>query len=174
MAEKVYMVTLKILKEDFPIDDNIEDKYVEPLIITCQRLVINALLGDDKYAEIINQIKTNTLTVQNKTILDDYITYIIGYYVLSKVRFNTAYKVKNQNIADGQPNNDRFNELINSSKDDMRTSESFQLRLKDYICDNSISTTSEGKQNTLKTGLFLGNTKNVRYYNHNYHDRRDD
>lgn len=149
----IYLISIKTLKDEYLIDDNIEDKYILSNIQKGQRFIINGILGDDKYNEIINQVSSGTTTAQNKLIIENYIQPILAYYVMSEVVYTTAYKLKNVGIENAS--SDRFNELVKISQKYLKDSEQFQQLLKDYICDNNISLDEDGKHETLKTGLYI-------------------
>lgn len=160
----VNLISTKTLKDEYLIDDNLDEKYYISLIKKCQDCLIKPLLGGDKYNEIINQVTSTTLTFDNETLIDDYIQPIIGYYVMSEVVYSTAYKLKNQGIETGDQN--RFNELVKVSEKYRKDCNEYQQILKDYVCDKSIQILPE--KNTINYGIYLGKT----YYK-DYHNQPD-
>ena len=52
----ILMISLKTLKDNYLIDDNLDDKYVLPVIVKGQDFIIRPILGSTKYNEIIEQI----------------------------------------------------------------------------------------------------------------------
>lgn len=153
----VNLISTKTLRDEYLIDDNLDEKYYLSLIKKCQDCIIKPLLGEDKYNEIINQVTGATLTSENETLVDDYIQPIIGYYVMSEVVYSTAYKLKNQGIETGDQY--RFSELVKVSDKYRKDCNEYQQILKDYVCDNSIQILPE--KNTINYGIYLGKT----YYN---------
>lgn len=174
MSKLIYLLSIKTLKDEYIIDDNIEDKYIESNIMKGQRFIINAILGDDKYKEILNQADNNTLTTQNRTMVEDYIQPILAYYVMSETLFTTAYKFKNLNITENNPNESRYDELVKISKKYLKDCEHYQQLFKDYICLNGISTSNPGKKPTIKTGIYLGESYSRKYKGHNIYIENDD
>ena len=150
------MVSMTTLKRNYIFDDNIEDRYLMSNIIKAQDFIINPLLGDDKYNELISEINNNNVTELNEILLKEKIEPIIAYYVLSEVIYTTAYKIKNNPISEDSPNEGRFDELVKLSSKYRRDSEQYQQRLKYYLCDNNIVLDTEGMKNTFKTGFYLG------------------
>ena len=146
----ILMISLKTLKNNYLIDDNLDDKYVLPVIVKGQDFIIRPILGSTKYNEIIEQIEGGTLTDDNKEVLN-MIEPILAYYVLSEVIYSTAYKLKNEGLEVGADSN-RFNEIVRISKKYLLDSQHYESILKNYIAP---CTTKKGKD-IYKTGLNLG------------------
>lgn len=155
----ILLISVQDIKDLSVIDNNIEDKYVIPNIIKCQDFIIRPLLGEDKYLELTEQIKENTLTLSNKTLLEDYIQPVIIYYVISEVVYSTAYKLKNLGVENGDQY--KFDELVRLSKKYLIDSEQYQQILKEYMCDNSIPVDPE--YDGQNYGLFLGRSINKKW-----------
>lgn len=158
---KTYLISLQTLKADYPIDENLDDKYIKPQILKCQDIIVRPLLGDDKWDEIINQIDNNSVSTDNDILIKDYIQPLIAYYVMSEVVYATAYKLKNEGIAD--PNSDRFNELVKISKKYLIDSDSYQSRLKQYMCLKTNLTVDPLYR--YKSGIYLGDYSSINYDN---------
>ena len=153
------MISPTTLKRDYMIDDNIDDKYLIPVIKKCQDLVVNPILGNTKYNQLLNDIDNNTLNAEDSNLLKDYIQDILAYYVMSEVVFSTAYKLKNNPEYQQNPNAERFDELIRISKKYRIDSQAYEQRLRDYICRKGIilpTTDGAVKKSGYKTGLFIG------------------
>ena len=140
------------LKSEYLLDDNLDENYIIPIIVKCQDFVVKPLLGLKLYNQIKNQIETSTLTSINKTLLEDYIHPVIGYFVMSEVVYATAYKLKNQGLENGDSN--RFNELVKISSKYMNDCNQYQQIFREYVCEEGISTLPE--KETIKTGIYLG------------------
>ena len=148
----VLLISVQDIKDLSVLDNNIEDKYIIPNITKCQDFIVKPLLGEDKYIELTEQIRLNTLTSNNKILLEEYIQPVIVYYVISEVIYTTAYKLKNLGVADGDQY--KFDELVRLSKKYLIDSEQYQQILKEYMCDNSIPVDPE--YDGQNYGLFLG------------------
>lgn len=147
----VLLISLETLKREYTIDDNIEDKYVLPNIKKCQDFIIEPLLGDEKYNEIISQITNNNVSSDNDILIKKYIQPVIAYYVLSEIVYNTAYKMKNAGLT--EPNTERFNELVRISKKYLTDSDHYQQLLREYMCDENIPVDAEYRY---KQSIYLG------------------
>jgi hypothetical protein len=75
--------TLFISQEDFQnrvdLSGNVLSKYIIPNIAIVQDRYIRKILCDDFYNELINQINSDTLTPDNKTLVDNYIKPAMVY-----------------------------------------------------------------------------------------------
>ena len=143
------MISIKTLKDEYLIDDNLSDKYILPVIRKGQDFIIRPLLGETIYRDIIEQIESGSLTGANEHILNK-IEPILAYYVMSEVVYSTAYKLKNQGLEESADSN-RFNELVRISKKYLLDSQHYQSLLKEFITPCSKKGT-----NIYKTGLYIG------------------
>jgi len=160
-TRKTYLISLTTLKEDYSVDWNIEDKYILPNIIKCQDLIIRPLLGEVKWLEIITQIDSETVSPENEILIKDYIQPVIAYYTLSESIYSTAYKFKNEGIADGDSS--KFNELVKISNKYLIDSDHYQSRLKEWMILYGGLTID--CRFTYKHGLNLGSTVSIDYNN---------
>lgn len=152
------MISLKTLKDNYMLDDNIENKYVIPSIIKAQDFIIRKVLGVTKYNQLISDIESGSVNSDDRLLLE-YIEPVIAYYTLSEVIFATAYKLKNAPNYQDNPNTDRFEELVRVSKKYANDSQAYEQILREYICDNNIVlSTTDGPvlKSGYKTGIFLG------------------
>lgn len=149
---KILLISPQTLKDEYLIDQNLDENYLLPLITKCQDLIIKPLLGKELYNEIINQFDTDSLTDVNEGLIENYLQQIIGWYVASEVVYATAYKLKNDGITEAST--DRFNELVKISNHYKRDSEAYQEVLKNYVCENSIQIIPE--KSTTDYGIYLG------------------
>lgn len=144
------LISIKTLKDFYLVDDNLEDKYLLSNIIKGQDFIIRPLIGEDKYDELVGQIETDSLTGDNKYLLD-LIEKPLAYYVMSEVMYSSAYKFKNQGLEEGA-NSSRFSELVSISKKYALDSQHYAQILGDYFSASCTSTTSK----VYKSGLYLG------------------
>ena len=158
---KIMLISPQTLKNEYLIDQNLDEGYLSPLITKCQDLTIKPLIGKVLYDEILNQIENSTLSESNEILIDDYIQKIIGWYVCSEVVYATAYKLKNEGVEAGDAN--RFNELVKISQHYKKDSESYQEVLRLYVCQNSIQIVPE--KNTINYGIYLGTCSTINYNN---------
>ena len=145
----ILLISIKTLKDKYLIDDNLEDKYLISNISKAQDFVVAPLIGK-KFTEIKEQIENDSLTDDNKYLLDK-IEPVIAYYVMSEVVYSTAYKFKNKGLEDAN-NASKFSELVAISKKYLMDSQHYAQILGDYFSASCASATSK----VYKSGLYLG------------------
>lgn len=145
----ILLISIKTLKDKYLIDDNLEDKYLISNISKAQDFVVAPLIGK-KFTEIKEQIENDSLTDDNKYLLDK-IEPVIAYYVMSELVYSTAYKFKNKGLEDAN-NASKFSELVAISKKYLLDSQHYAQILGDYFSASCTSATSK----VYKTGLYLG------------------
>lgn len=145
----ILLISIKTLKDKYLIDDNLEDKYLISNISKAQDFVVAPLIGE-KFTEIKEQIENDSLTDDNKYLLDK-IEPVIAYYVMSEVIYSTAYKFKNKGLEDTN-NASKFSELVAISKKYLMDSQHYAQILGDYFSASCTSATSK----VYKSGLYLG------------------
>lgn len=160
---QVQLISTNKLKNNYLLDDNLDDAYIIPQIIKCQDFIIEPLLGEVKYNEIILQVSGNTVSAQNDILISEYIQPIIAYYVMSEVIYVTAYKFKNKGIETGDGY--KYDELVKLSNKYRADSDAYQIRLKDYVCDEGISIIPE--KETKNIPIFFPK-KRSSYFDLNY------
>ena len=156
---KFLLISPVTLKNEYMLDQNLDEGYVIPLIVKCQDLIVKPLLGKILYNEIIEQFDNDNLTDENNTLIENYIQPIVGWYVCAEVVYATAYKLKNEGIE----GTDKFNELVKISSHYRKDSDAYQEVLKLYVCENSISIIPE--KNTTNCPIYLGNGIGINYHN---------
>jgi hypothetical protein len=158
---KIYLISLETLKSQYPIDDNLADKYILPNVVKCQDFIIKPLLGIPKWSEIMTQIANNTVTPKNDELIKEYIAPVIAYYVMSELTYTTAYKLKNEGLEDAN-NANRFNELVKIANKYLVDSQHYESILKEWmILYGGLVIDCKYQQ---KGGFFLGR-RNINYDN---------
>lgn len=151
------MISFETLKNEYLIDENLEDKFMQSNIKKCQDFIIREILGEDKFNQLLDSIDNGSVSASDNKLIREYIQPVIAYYVMSEVVYTTAYKFKNSPVETG-----KFDELIKVSNKYRHDCDKYQELLKEYMCDNNIMVENG---NTYKTGLFLGG------YKRNYDER---
>lgn len=155
----VLFISIKTLKEQYLIDDNLDDRYIISIIKKGQDFIIKSLLGNLKYKQLINDIDNSNISQSDELLIKEYIQPVLAYYVMSEVVYATAYKFKNNPEYQNNPDTNRFDELIRISKKYLIDSQHYEQILRNYICSEGIILSSDdnlGVGNSgYKTGLYL-------------------
>jgi hypothetical protein len=86
------------IKDNSPINGNVDDKYIRSTIILCQKVYILPILGTALYNEISTQINSGNVNQDNTTLLNDYLVDVLLYYVLCEGIALFTYKIENKSV----------------------------------------------------------------------------
>lgn len=171
MAAEVLFLSEQTLKDRSVLQDNVDMKVVKPTITDVQKYYILPIMGTQLYNEVINQIRTSTLTVLNTTLLNDYITDVMVWYCRMELPMAMNYKYFNKAV--GVQNADNMQPAsmqdIERLMDDARNkAQVYAQRMTNYLLANSVQyplylnqvntnvDTIFAKQNNYNSGLVLG------------------
>lgn len=107
MAVKVMFLSEATLKENSVVNDNVDMKVITPTIYDVQNFYILPILGTSLYNDLQDKIRASTLTTDDKTLLDDYITPTMIWYTRLELPLNINYKYFNKAV--GVQNADNMN-----------------------------------------------------------------
>ena len=91
-------ITEQYIKDNSVIDENVDMHYITTTIDKCQKKYIRPILGSALFDELQTQVNAGTETALNITLLDDYISDCLMYYVLTEGINIFAYKITNKSI----------------------------------------------------------------------------
>ena len=97
---RVLFITEQFVKDNSPINGNVDDKYITTTIDLCQRKYILPILGTALFDEVSNAINNDTLdsNADLKTLVTDYVQDTLLYYVLSEGIALFTYKIENKSV----------------------------------------------------------------------------
>jgi hypothetical protein len=102
---KVLFISTAVLKQNTPIQENVDDSLLNPYIFKSQETHIQQILGTNLYQKIILLIETNTIGLpQNsnyKTLVDDYIVNCLIEWSFYEVMPFISMKLTNKSIVRG-------------------------------------------------------------------------
>ena len=106
-----YMTATEVIAKAIPNAD-FDVALLDKRILKAQRKYVRALLSEDYYLEIQEEIATATLTADNTTLLNDYIKPMLAYYViyeaLPSIRNNVTSSGVMENTQEFATQSDRF------------------------------------------------------------------
>lgn len=165
------------LKTFSVVSENLDNKLLEPTIISVQDLYLRDILGKDLYDELITQINANTVTSLNQTLLNDYIEPYLINKVISESVIDLTYKLRNKAIMTTNSDFGQVANLTDLSKVQGQynnRAEGYRNLLETYMCDNGSDYPlycPKNKESTIG-GLYLGNPRcKNRYYEKNRKDQ---
>ena len=74
---KVFFTNVQAIKANSLIDDNVSDKAITIMLRTAQDIYCQELLGTELYKKLINNISTNSLTVKQRYLIENYLLVYI-------------------------------------------------------------------------------------------------
>lgn len=98
MTQDVLWMTEDYFKENSVLNDNVDWRLVQPIMIMVQDQYIQPILGTDLFDEIADEIYAGSVSSDNQTLLDSYIRKVIIYYVLSELPAVLKYRYQNKGI----------------------------------------------------------------------------
>ena len=99
MANFVYLISVSYLKDNTPINENLDDKLLKSAIKEAQEIYIRDVIGSGIYDELQDQAFNSTLTADNTTLLDSYIAPCLKYYSLTESMLPMTFKFMNKSVA---------------------------------------------------------------------------
>ncbi len=94
----ILFITPATIKERTGLHSNVDEKLVNPEIMTCQDMYIQPTLGSALYDRLQDGIEDNDLTVLEQGLLDAYITPCLVYYVLSELPTGISFQFYNKGV----------------------------------------------------------------------------
>jgi hypothetical protein len=98
MTQDVLWMTETYFKDNSILNDNVDWKIVQPIMISVQDQYIQPILGTNLFDEIADEIYASTVSSDNQTLLDSYIRKCIIWYVLSELAPALKYRFQNKGI----------------------------------------------------------------------------
>lgn len=137
---KVYFISEAYLKQNTPINLNVEPQLVNLAILEAQQIYIQTALGTDLYKKIESLIVSASISGVYKTLLDDYISPALTQYSLYEVIPYIRFKIMNKSIGGQSSDNSTPAELeeIKFLQANIKNkAEYLGQRLMDYLIANS-------------------------------------
>jgi len=182
----VLFISESFLKDNTLLHENIDFKYLRPVVILCQDIHIQPKLGSTMYDELKTQITAGTLTAANTTLLVDYIQPALLYWTQAEAPTAISYKFLNKGLHQQSSENssnaslDEINFISQKYKD---KAEWYTERLVRFLLENSNNyiayqnpssglDTIQPETDTFTTGMFLGRRKKITSLEDKYEQRR--
>jgi hypothetical protein len=98
MSRKVLFITPQTIKERTGLHANVDEKLVNPEILTTQDMYILPALGTALYVRLQDGIENNNLTDKEQELLDTYITPALVHFVLSELPMGISFQFYNKGL----------------------------------------------------------------------------
>lgn len=138
MARQLF-ISEDFLKDNTPIDENVDMKQINPTIWQCQIQYIQNVLGTKLYDKILADIEADTLAGVYLTLVDDYCADALVYWVMYEVQIPLLFKFRDKNVSKKSSDNafpistKELSRIENRYKD---KAEFFTKRIALFLCEN--------------------------------------
>ncbi len=140
MTTFAYIIDEQYIKDNSPIDDNVDGKLLAAAMRTAQDVYIRDIVGSGIYDELLTQINAGTLEADNVTLINNYIAPCLINYVVSEATLPMTFKFMNKSISTRNSDNsnpvdiDQMAKIQNHYKD---RAEYYGNRLRDFLRENN-------------------------------------
>ena len=142
----VLLISEQKLKDSSSINLQVDNEILLPYILQSQTLYVETKLGTQLYNKLKDLITNNTIglpaNAAYKTLLDDYISFVLVNYSFYHVIPFLRFKVENANIFSktSETGNALSTEEAQSLREEIvNTAQYYTERMIDYICNNTSS-----------------------------------
>jgi len=95
---KILFISPATIKERTGLHANVDEKLVNPEIMTAQDMFIHPALGTGLYTRLQDGIENNNLTDKEQDLLDTYITPALVYYTLAELPMGMSFQFYNKGV----------------------------------------------------------------------------
>ena len=138
-TNKTLFVTADYIRDNTVIQGNVSTELIEPFIVTAQNVRIESIIGTGLFNDLITNIIANTITGNNKILLDDYIQPCLKEWVVYAALPFINYKLTNKAVSTKDSENStsaELSEVIYLRTDVRNTAEYMSQRVTDYLKAN--------------------------------------
>lgn len=139
MARALF-INENFLKENSEIDENVDQKLINPTIFLVQKKYIEKTLGTVLYNDLAAKIIAGTLAGDDLTLVNEYIADAMIYWCMHELQVPLTYKFRNKSVnRNTDPNSQpaSFEEHKYLRDYYKPNAQYFTERLEKYLCANS-------------------------------------
>ena len=137
-TNKVLFISVDYLKDNTPINRNVDSEILEPCILKAQNIHIEAILGTKLYTYLVNNIAT--LSTEYKTLMDDHIQGALVQWATYESLPFINYRLTNKAISTSNSDNSdpvELNELHYLRTSVKDSAEYLSERVTKFLKDNT-------------------------------------
>jgi len=173
MSANILFISEQTLKDRSLLQDNVDPKLIKPTIKQAQDMFIEPILGTGLYLELQTQINDDDVSVLNATLLNNYITDCLCWYVASEMVMSLGFKLTNKNVLKKTSENSdvpSISELFDVMEYYKNKAEWYAQRITNYLCENNTDyplydnpgngvDTIHPNSTSYSNGFYLGDSK---------------
>lgn len=142
MKDIIYFIDEQTLKDNSPLDDNVDTKQVHIAMRSAQEIEIQTALGSDLYKDMQDALADDPTYMEHtayKTLLDDYIQQAMIWLTIKNIVTWLTFKLQNKNIAkkDSENSTPIEREDLSFIRSEAKSKGEWYLeRMKKFICEH--------------------------------------
>jgi hypothetical protein len=140
MKPVAYLLSEETLRERTVISKDVDTKYLNQVIWDCQETHVQELIGTPLYKRLVEGVNAEDLTSDEKELIDDYITNVLCFRVLSELPMVLGYKFTNKNLLKKTAENAEgasMSDIRDVMEYYMNKAEYHSQRTIKYLCDKT-------------------------------------
>ena len=98
MSKNILFISTDTIKDRTGLHNNMDEKLINPEILTAQDMYILPTLGSALYTRLQNGIVADDLTANETDLLDTYITPTLVHFVLSELPMGISFQFYNKGV----------------------------------------------------------------------------
>lgn len=98
MSRNILFISVDTIKERTGLHNNVDEKLVNPEILTSQDMYILPALGTGLYERLQTGIQNSNLSADETTLLDTYITPCLVYLVMAELPLGLSFQFYNKGL----------------------------------------------------------------------------
>lgn len=139
MSSNTLLISVQSIKDRTGLHSAVDEKQVRPDIKYCQDAFILPILGSALMTKLQTLINASTLAGVYLTLVDDYLTDALVYYVLSETPMSLSFQLYNKGLiqkTSENTNSPDTQKIIDSANKYKARAEYYGQRLSDYLLQN--------------------------------------
>jgi hypothetical protein len=138
------LIDINLIKEFSVINENLDNKLIQPTLIMVQDVYLQEILGTDLYQDICTEViaesvASGSMSAKYVTLLTEYIEPYLINMVVSEGMINWHVKITNKNVAISTSDhqfNATLTDIQQMTKNYLSIAETYAKRLTLYLCEN--------------------------------------
>lgn len=142
MSRNILFISTDTIKERTGLHNNLDDKLINPEILTAQDMYILPTLGSALYERLQTGIEDSDLTINEAALLDTYIAPTLVHYVLSELPMGISFQFYNKGVVrktDAGISEPSVQDLIDVANRYRTRAEFYKQRLVKYLRQSALS-----------------------------------
>ena len=157
--ESVLLVPVDIIKQKSYVNANVEDDVIATSIVRFQEVVLMPILGRKFYKHLIDAFKNTTLTAEEITLIQDYISKCIIAGVEYRIMPRVKTEIRNSGMQQEPMQADR-RDVVDLRTESLKDANFYENELQIYVCENKAKFPDHGGKCVCSCGTKKGGNLN--------------